>query len=167
MNIYLKIFVSFDKKFWGDEEFFYYADEKRGSYPAWQNMNAGAYASAFPGQNILMVTVTGEEGKRIERLKDEEGKDYEISLISLFFISNERNPNSIKKTLRQISKLRRSKSNLCPKMEQSKTISWIIQQLGNRGYISTFLKHESTNIFIEAKTIINLESTQEDEYCSF
>ena len=80
MNIYLKIFVSFDKNFWGDEEFFYYADDKRGYYPAWQNMNANAYTSAFPGQNILMVTVTGEEGKRVERLTDAQGRLFLFSL---------------------------------------------------------------------------------------
>ena len=72
MNTYMKIFMRFQEQFWGNEEFFIIADERRGYYPVWQNMEAPGY---FPnGTHILMVTVTGEEAIRIEGQSDEATK---------------------------------------------------------------------------------------------
>ncbi|XP_011008902.1 PREDICTED: polyamine oxidase-like isoform X2 [Populus euphratica] len=68
MAVYTKIFLRFPYKFWpsGPEtEFFLYAHEKRGYYPIWQHLE-----TEMPGSNILFVTVTDEEAKRIEQQPD-------------------------------------------------------------------------------------------------
>ncbi|KAH6765887.1 polyamine oxidase 1 [Perilla frutescens var. hirtella] len=68
--VYTKIFLKFPYKFWAsdpDKEFFIYAHERRGYYTFWQHME-----SAYPGSNILVVTLTNEESKRVEAQADEE-----------------------------------------------------------------------------------------------
>ncbi|KAJ8620704.1 hypothetical protein MRB53_029233 [Persea americana] len=68
--VYTKIFLKFPYKFWPcgpGTEFFLYAHEKRGYYTFWQHME-----NAYPGSNILVVTLTNEESKRVERQGDEE-----------------------------------------------------------------------------------------------
>lgn len=72
MAVYTKIFLRFPFKFWpsGPEtEFFLYAHEKRGYYPIWQHLE-----TEMPGSNILFVTVTDEEAKRIEQQPDIKSK---------------------------------------------------------------------------------------------
>ena len=60
----LKIFIKFDSKFWGDEEWIVHAHERRGYYPTFLNVEAdGMYPT---GTNMLVAIVTGEESKRIE-----------------------------------------------------------------------------------------------------
>ncbi|CAI0398707.1 unnamed protein product [Linum tenue] len=70
MGNFTKIFLKFPTKFWpsntAGSEFFLYAHENRGYYPTWQNLE-----NVLPGSNILLVTVTGDESKRIDKLADE------------------------------------------------------------------------------------------------
>ncbi|KAL3732681.1 hypothetical protein ACJRO7_029347 [Eucalyptus globulus] len=68
--VYTKIFLKFPYKFWPcgpEKEFFIYAHERRGYYTFWQHME-----NAYPGSNILVVTLTNGESKRVENQPDEE-----------------------------------------------------------------------------------------------
>ncbi|GFZ02671.1 polyamine oxidase 1 [Actinidia rufa] len=68
--VYTKIFLKFPYKFWPcgpEKEFFIYADERRGYYTFWQHME-----TAYPGSNILVVTLTNGESKRVEAQSDRE-----------------------------------------------------------------------------------------------
>ncbi|GJX08530.1 polyamine oxidase 1 [Tanacetum coccineum] len=68
--VYTKIFLKFPTKFWpcgSGKEFFIYAHERRGYYTFWQHME-----NAYPGSNILVVTLTNGESKRIESQSDQE-----------------------------------------------------------------------------------------------
>ncbi|KAL8496067.1 hypothetical protein ACS0TY_019971 [Phlomoides rotata] len=68
--VYTKVFLKFQHKFWPcgpGKEFFIYAHERRGYYTFWQHME-----NAYPGSNILVVTLTNGESKRIEAQSDEE-----------------------------------------------------------------------------------------------
>ncbi|CAA0808916.1 Polyamine oxidase 1 [Striga hermonthica] len=68
--VYTKVFLKFPRKFWPcgpGKEFFIYAHERRGYYTFWQHME-----NAYPGSNILVVTLTNGESKRIEAQADEE-----------------------------------------------------------------------------------------------
>ncbi|KAI3742902.1 hypothetical protein L1987_60600 [Smallanthus sonchifolius] len=68
--VYTKIFLQFPYKFWPcgpGKEFFIYAHEQRGYYTFWQHME-----NAYPGSNILVVTLTNEESKRVESQSDQE-----------------------------------------------------------------------------------------------
>ncbi|XVE74205.1 hypothetical protein DITRI_Ditri11bG0180000 [Diplodiscus trichospermus] len=68
--VYTKIFLKFPYKFWPcgpEREFFIYAHERRGYYTFWQHME-----NAYPGSNILVVTLTNGESKRVENQSDEE-----------------------------------------------------------------------------------------------
>nr|GMD69861.1 Polyamine oxidase 1 [Ipomoea batatas]GMD71851.1 Polyamine oxidase 1 [Ipomoea batatas] len=68
--VYTKIFLKFPYSFWPcgpGKEFFIYAHERRGYYTFWQHME-----NAFPGSNILVVTLTNGESKRVEAQSDEE-----------------------------------------------------------------------------------------------
>ncbi|KAK9913051.1 hypothetical protein M0R45_036877 [Rubus argutus] len=68
--VYTKIFLKFPRKFWPcgpGKEFFIYAHERRGYYTFWQHME-----NAYPGSNILVVTLTNGESKRVEAQSDEE-----------------------------------------------------------------------------------------------
>ncbi|GKU88607.1 hypothetical protein SLEP1_g2850 [Rubroshorea leprosula] len=68
--VYTKIFLKFPYKFWPygpEKEFFIYAHERRGYFTFWQHME-----NAYPGSNILVVTLTNEESKRVEAQPDAE-----------------------------------------------------------------------------------------------
>ncbi|XP_051146349.1 polyamine oxidase 1-like isoform X3 [Andrographis paniculata] len=68
--VYTKVFLKFPNKFWPcgpGKEFFIFAHETRGYYTFWQHME-----NAYPGSNILVVTLTNGESKRIEAQSDEE-----------------------------------------------------------------------------------------------
>ncbi|OIT40579.1 PREDICTED: polyamine oxidase 1 [Nicotiana attenuata] len=68
--VYTKIFLKFPYKFWPcepEKEFFIYAHERRGYYTFWQHME-----NAYPGSNILVVTLTNGESKRVEAQSDQE-----------------------------------------------------------------------------------------------
>ncbi|KAL7204484.1 hypothetical protein ACSBR2_017542 [Camellia fascicularis] len=68
--VYTKIFLKFPYNFWPcgpEKEFFIYAHERRGYYTFWQHME-----NAYPGSNILVVTLTNGESKRVEAQSDHE-----------------------------------------------------------------------------------------------
>lgn len=68
--VYTKIFLKFPYRFWPcgpEKEFFMYAHEQRGYYTFWQHMD-----NAYPGSNILVVTLTNGESKRVEAQTNEE-----------------------------------------------------------------------------------------------
>ncbi|GAB4828060.1 polyamine oxidase1, flavin-containing amine oxidoreductase [Ancistrocladus abbreviatus] len=68
--VYTKIFLKFPYKFWPcgpGKEFFIYAHDRRGYYTFWQHME-----NAYPGSNILVVTLTNGESKRVEAQSDQE-----------------------------------------------------------------------------------------------
>ncbi|KAK4476364.1 hypothetical protein RD792_015513 [Penstemon davidsonii] len=68
--VYTKVFLKFPYKFWPcgpEKEFFIYAHQRRGYYTFWQHLE-----NAYPGSNILVVTLTNGESKRIEAQSDEE-----------------------------------------------------------------------------------------------
>ncbi|XP_056164335.1 polyamine oxidase 1-like [Syzygium oleosum] len=70
VTVYTKIYLKFPEKFWPcgpGKEFFMYAHERRGYYTFWQHME-----DAYPGSNILVVTLTNGESKRVESRSDEE-----------------------------------------------------------------------------------------------
>ncbi|KAJ4819580.1 Polyamine oxidase [Rhynchospora pubera] len=72
MAVYTKIFVKFPTKFWPEgngTQFFLYANERRGYYGIWQS-----FEREYPGSNVLLVTVTDEESRRIEQQSDEDTK---------------------------------------------------------------------------------------------
>ncbi|XP_006649546.1 polyamine oxidase 1-like [Oryza brachyantha] len=72
MAVYTKIFVKFPKKFWPEgqgREFFLYASTKRGYYAIWQE-----FEKQYPDANVLLVTVTDEESRRIEQQSDNQTK---------------------------------------------------------------------------------------------
>lgn len=78
MAVYMKIFLKFPSRFWDTNpgaKFFLYSDERRGHYPVWENLD-----KEFPGENVLMVTVTDEEARRIELQPDSETLD-EIMIV--------------------------------------------------------------------------------------
>ncbi|KAA8520220.1 hypothetical protein F0562_014476 [Nyssa sinensis] len=67
--VYTKIFLKFPYKFWPcgpEKEFFIYAHERRGYYTFWQHME-----NAYPGSNVLVVTLTNGESKRVESQSDQ------------------------------------------------------------------------------------------------
>ncbi|XP_021736253.1 polyamine oxidase 1-like isoform X1 [Chenopodium quinoa] len=68
--VYTKIFLKFPSKFWPsgvEKEFFIYAHDRRGYYTFWQHMD-----NAYPGSNILVVTLTNDESKRVEAQSNQE-----------------------------------------------------------------------------------------------
>ncbi|XP_002986594.2 polyamine oxidase [Selaginella moellendorffii] len=71
MAVYTKIFLKFPYKFWPSNgpltEFFLYADERRGYYPIWQHLE-----NEYPGANVMFVTVTDYESRRIEQQPNNE-----------------------------------------------------------------------------------------------
>ena len=72
MSVYTKIFLKFPFKFWDDHEYILYATKQRGYYPVLQNLDK---AGILPnGSCVLLVTVTGDEGRRVEEQTDEETK---------------------------------------------------------------------------------------------
>uniref|UniRef100_M8CM88 Polyamine oxidase n=1 Tax=Aegilops tauschii TaxID=37682 RepID=M8CM88_AEGTA len=72
MAVYTKIFVKFPKKFWPEgkgREFFLYVSSRRGYYGVWQEFEA-----QYPDANVLLVTVTDKESRRIEQQSDNQTK---------------------------------------------------------------------------------------------
>ncbi|XP_052191644.1 polyamine oxidase 1 isoform X2 [Diospyros lotus] len=81
--VYTKIFLKFPYKFWpcgSDSEFFIYAHEQRGYYTFWQHME-----NAYPGSNILVVTLTNGESKRVEAQSDQETLDEAMEVLRNMF----------------------------------------------------------------------------------
>ncbi|ONK59784.1 uncharacterized protein A4U43_C08F10600 [Asparagus officinalis] len=91
MAVYTKIFLKFPYRFWpggNGTEFFLYASERRGYYPIWQH-----FEKQYPGANVLLVTVTEEESRRIEQQSDAETKEEAMEVLRSMFGS--KIPNAI------------------------------------------------------------------------
>ncbi|CAL9764196.1 unnamed protein product [Musa acuminata subsp. burmannicoides] len=83
MSVYTKIFLKFPHKFWPDgegTEHFLYASERRGYYPVWQH-----FEKQYPGANVLLVTVTDEESRRIEQQPDSRTKAEAMEVLRNMF----------------------------------------------------------------------------------
>ncbi|KAJ3674093.1 hypothetical protein LUZ60_006085 [Juncus effusus] len=81
MAVYTKIFLKFPSKFWPeDSEFFLYTCDRRGYYPIWQQLE-----NEYPGENILMVTVTDNESRRIEQHDKSKIKDEAMQVLKNMF----------------------------------------------------------------------------------
>nr|XP_006818298.1 PREDICTED: polyamine oxidase-like [Saccoglossus kowalevskii] len=82
MALYTKIFLKFPdgiEKFWDDEEFILYASSRRGYYTIWQNLEAEGLFEA--GTNLLMMTVTGDESRRVEYETDDQIKSEVMAIL--------------------------------------------------------------------------------------
>ncbi|KAJ8753614.1 hypothetical protein K2173_022855 [Erythroxylum novogranatense] len=93
MAVFTKIFLKFPYKFWPSgpgTEFFIYAHERRGYYPIWQHLD-----NQLSGSNILFVTVTDEESKRIEQQKDEKTQEEIMQVLRKMFGNNIPEPEGI------------------------------------------------------------------------
>nr|POF04784.1 polyamine oxidase 1 [Quercus suber] len=91
--VYTKIFLKFPHKFWPcgpGKEFFMYAHERRGYYTFWQHME-----NAFPGSNILVVTLTNGESKRVEAQSEEETLKEAMGVLKNMFGPNIPNATDI------------------------------------------------------------------------
>lgn len=76
MAVYQKIFLLFDRKFWRDEQFTYYADpEVRGRYPVWQNLNAPGFFNGAKDGYVMFNTHVDAEARRVARMSDKDVKD--------------------------------------------------------------------------------------------
>ena len=70
MGHYTKIFFKFPWNFWDHNmNYILFASKQRGYYPHWQNLDI---LGLFPNHNILLLTVTGAESLRIEKLANKE-----------------------------------------------------------------------------------------------
>ncbi|CAA7031483.1 unnamed protein product [Microthlaspi erraticum] len=81
--VYTKIFLKFPHCFWPcgpGQEFFIYAHEQRGYFTFWQHME-----NAYPGSNILVVTLTNEQSKRVEAQSEEETLKEAMSVLRDMF----------------------------------------------------------------------------------
>ncbi|XP_077220858.1 polyamine oxidase 1-like isoform X1 [Tasmannia lanceolata] len=86
MGVYTKIFLKFPYKFWpsgNGTEFFLYVHEKRGYYTIWQQLER-----EYPGANVLLVTVTDDESRRIEQQPDYETKAEIMEVLRNMFGKN-------------------------------------------------------------------------------
>uniref|UniRef100_A0A0E0CCJ2 Amine oxidase domain-containing protein n=1 Tax=Oryza meridionalis TaxID=40149 RepID=A0A0E0CCJ2_9ORYZ len=83
MAVYTKIFVKFPKRFWPEgagREFFLYASTRRGYYGVWQE-----FEKQYPDANVLLVTVTDEESRRIEQQPDSQTKAEIMEVVRSMF----------------------------------------------------------------------------------
>ncbi|KAF0928368.1 hypothetical protein E2562_003188 [Oryza meyeriana var. granulata] len=83
MSVYTKIFLKFPKRFWPEgpgTEFFLYASGRRGYYPVWQQ-----FEQQYPGSNVLLVTVTDDESRRIEQQSDNQTKAEAVEVLRKMF----------------------------------------------------------------------------------
>ncbi|XP_077986125.1 uncharacterized protein LOC144440613 [Glandiceps talaboti] len=86
MAWFTKIFLKFaedEEQFWPEEEWMLYADDRRGYYPVWSNLIAPGLLPA--SEKMLLIIVTGEESRRIERQPDEETKAEVMSVLRGLF----------------------------------------------------------------------------------
>jgi len=82
---YMKVFLHFPSYFWqdfGDREFIAYTHPTEGYFPSFQNLNL---PKLLPGSNILVATITGDEGKRLANLTDTEIQDEVMTVLRTIF----------------------------------------------------------------------------------
>ncbi|KAI3919449.1 hypothetical protein MKW98_030160 [Papaver atlanticum] len=83
LSVYTKIFIKFPYKFWSTgngTEFFVYAHERRGYYTNWQQLE-----NEYPGANLLLVTLTDDESRRIEQQSDSKTKSEIMEVLRNMF----------------------------------------------------------------------------------
>ncbi|CAL1367657.1 unnamed protein product [Linum trigynum] len=94
MTIYTKIFIKFPYKFWPSgepgTEIFLYTHIQRGYYPVWQHLD-----NEYPGSNILMVTVTSDESRRVEQLSNAAIQAEAMAVLKKMFGDKIPNPENI------------------------------------------------------------------------
>ena len=93
MSVYTKIFLKFPSKFWDDNEYILYASKRRGYFPVMQNMNKEGLLPN--GSKVLLVTVTGDEGRRIEGQTDEETKQEIMKTLRKIYGANIPDPTGM------------------------------------------------------------------------
>lgn len=69
---YIKIFLKFPYRFWDKKQYIFYASQRRGYYPVWQDLEVDG--NLPEGVNILFITVTGEEATRVQYQSDNDTK---------------------------------------------------------------------------------------------
>ncbi|XP_067676378.1 uncharacterized protein [Haliotis asinina] len=69
VSVYLK-FPNTSSRFWDNTEYILYADERRGVFPVWQNLEVDGLFP--PGTNILKMVTQGEDADRVTELTDAE-----------------------------------------------------------------------------------------------
>uniref|UniRef100_A0ACD5UKN0 Uncharacterized protein n=1 Tax=Avena sativa TaxID=4498 RepID=A0ACD5UKN0_AVESA len=87
MAVYTKILLKFPKRFWPEgpgTEFFLYASGRRGYYPVWQQLE-----KQYPGSNMLLVTVTDDESRRIEQQSDNQTMAEVVGVLRKMFPGKE------------------------------------------------------------------------------
>ncbi|KNE66824.1 hypothetical protein AMAG_11307 [Allomyces macrogynus ATCC 38327] len=91
MEIYQKIFLNFPRKWWSNNTFTLFASERKGYYPIWQNVMApGYFEPASDGKrNIIMVTLTGNEATRAERLTNDQIIDEVMAVLRQMYPGQE------------------------------------------------------------------------------
>jgi len=83
MAVYTKIFLKFPRRFWpvGEgKQFFVYASRRRGYYGMWQS-----FEREYPGANVFLVTVTGDESRRIEQQPNSVTKAEAVAVLRNMF----------------------------------------------------------------------------------
>ncbi|XP_048240436.1 polyamine oxidase 7-like isoform X2 [Haliotis rufescens] len=69
VSVYLK-FPNTSSRFWDNTEYILYADDRRGVFPVWQNLEVDGLFP--PGTNILKMVTQGEDADRVSELTDAE-----------------------------------------------------------------------------------------------
>ncbi|XP_070578764.1 uncharacterized protein [Ptychodera flava] len=88
MTWFTKIFIKFPSAFWAENEWILYADNRRGYYPVFGNLNA-----AIP--NTLLLIVVGEESRRIEGQNDTKTKDEIMTILRKIYNEDIEDPEAI------------------------------------------------------------------------
>ena len=83
MSVYTKIFLKFPSKFWDDHEYILYASKERGRFPVFQDLERPGILPN--GSNVLLITVTEDEGKRIEQQADSETTTEIMKMLSTIY----------------------------------------------------------------------------------
>ena len=93
MSVYTKIFLKFPRKFWDDHEYILHASKTRGYFPILQDLDRPGMLPS--GSGILLITVTGDEGRRIEKQTDEETKAEIMTTLKKIYGEEIPNPSGI------------------------------------------------------------------------
>lgn len=93
MSVYTKIFLKFPRKFWDDHEYILHASKTRGYFPILQDLDRPGMLPS--GSGILLITVTGDEGRRIEKQTDEETKAEIMTTLKKIYGEEIPNPSAI------------------------------------------------------------------------
>ncbi|KAK3711619.1 hypothetical protein QZH41_003790 [Actinostola sp. cb2023] len=93
MSVYTKIFLKFPNKFWDNKEYILLAGHRRSFFPVFQDLER---PGIFPnGSGMLMITVTGDEGRRIEKQSFQETKTEIVKMLRGVYGQNVSEPTDI------------------------------------------------------------------------